>query len=213
MFTTPPLFRPTAVTLAGAHVRLEPMATSHAEGLLAAGHFPALWEVTVQPPLDSAEAVEAYIASSLASGAAGTEVPFVICRRDTGEVIGSTRIMDIAPAHRRVEIGGSWVTPAHQRSPVNTETKLLLLTYLFETLGAYRVQFKTDARNQASQRALSGIGARCEGTLRRHMVVRDGFVRDSVYYGITDDDWPQVKTLLHTRLRRQPDPTQRVGLE
>ncbi len=203
MFTTLPPFRPTAVTLEGAHVRLEPMAAAHADGLLAAGHFPSLWEVTVQPPLDSAEAVDAYITSSLANLAAGTEVPFVICHRETGAVMGSTRIMDIAPAHRRVEIGGSWVTPAHQRSPVNTETKLLLMTYLFETLRAYRVQFKTDARNQTSQRALTGIGARCEGTLRRHMVVRDGFVRDSVYYGITDDDWPQVKTLLQNRLDRR----------
>ncbi len=203
MFTTLPPFRPTAVTLEGANVRLEPMAAAHADGLLAAGHFPSLWEVTVQPPLDSAEAVDAYITSSLANLAAGTEVPFVICHRETGAVMGSTRIMDIAPAHRRVEIGGSWVTPAHQRSPVNTETKLLLMTYLFETLHAYRVQFKTDARNQTSQRALTGIGARCEGTLRRHMVVRDGFVRDSVYYGITDDDWPQVKTLLQNRLDRR----------
>ncbi len=197
---TVPAFVPLPVVLEGDVVRLEPLGVQHADGLLAAGHHESLWRVTVQPPLVSAAAVSSYLATSAASLASGQEVPFALVHRASGAVVGSTRWMDIARPHRRVEIGGTWVTPAYQRSAINTEAKLLQMAHLFDVLGALRVQYKTDLRNTQSQRALEGIGAVREGVLRRHMVVRDGFVRDSVYYGITDEDWPRVRRLLEQRL-------------
>ncbi|WP_411282328.1 GNAT family N-acetyltransferase [Gemmatimonas sp.] len=193
-------FDPRAVTLTGRVVRLEPLTVAHADGLLWAGHHEQLWRVTVQPPLVSADAVTRYLAQAAEQAARGDEVPFAIVARDTGVVIGSTRWMDISRAHHRVEIGGTWLAPAAQRTLANTEAKYLQLVQLFEVLGAIRVQFKTDARNTQSQRALEKLGAIREGVLRRHMVVRDGFVRDSVYYGITDVDWPGVKRRLTERL-------------
>jgi len=196
----PLAFAPAAVTLTGRVVRLEPLGPEHADGLLLAGHHDALWRVTVQPPLVSADAVARYLEQAADQMARGTEVPFAIVSCETGAVIGSTRWMDIVRPHRRVEIGGTWLAPEAQRTLANTEAKYLQMVQLFEVLGAVRVQFKTDLRNTQSQRALEKLGAIREGVLRRHMVVRDGFVRDSVYYGITDVDWPGVKRRLWERL-------------
>jgi RimJ/RimL family protein N-acetyltransferase len=195
-----PAFAPVAVTLTGRVVRLEPLGPEHADGLLAAGHHEALWRVTVQPPLVSADAVARYLTQAAEQAARGDEVPFAIVSRETGAVIGSTRWMDIVRPHRRVEIGGTWLAPAAQRTLANTDAKYLQLVQLFDVLGAVRVQFKTDLRNTQSQRALEKLGAVREGVLRRHMVVRDGYVRDSVYYGITDVDWQGVKRRLQERL-------------
>lgn len=156
----PPAFVPVVVTLTGRVVRLEPLGPEHADGLLLAGHHDALWRVTVQPPLVSADAVTRYLAHAAEQAA----------------------------------------EQAAQRTLANTEAKYRQLVPLFEVLGAVRVQFKTDLRNTQSQRALEKLGAIREGVLRRHMVVRDGFVRDSVYYGITDVDWPGVKRRLQERL-------------
>jgi RimJ/RimL family protein N-acetyltransferase len=195
-----PSFDPGPVMLTGRVVRLEPLGAGHAAGLLAAGHHDDLWRVTVQPPLVSPEAVSRYLEHAAAQAARGDEVPFAVVSCDTGAVLGSTRWMDIARPHRRVEIGGTWLAPAAQRTLANTEAKYLQMVQLFEVLGAVRVQFKTDLRNTQSQRALEKLGAIREGVLRRHMVVRDGFVRDSVYYGITDVDWPGVKRRLQERL-------------
>jgi N-acetyltransferase len=194
------IFDPKPTVLTGRVVRLEPLGEAHAEGLLLAGHHEALWRVTVQPALDSADDVARYLAQAAEQAARGDEVPFAIVSCETNAVIGSTRWMDISRPHRRVEIGGTWLAPAAQRTLVNTEAKYLQLVQLFEVLGAVRVQFKTDLRNTQSQRALEKLGAIREGVLRRHMVVRDGFVRDSVYYGITDLDWPEVKQRLQERL-------------
>ena len=197
-------FEPVALSLQGRRVRLEPLAAQHADGLLAAGHFPSLWTVTVQVPLDSPEAVAAYLATAARNRADGSEVPFAIIHEATDTLIGCTRWMDISRPHRRVEIGGTWITPAHQGSPANAEAKYLQLVHLFDVLAAVRVQLKTDLRNTQSQRAMERLGAVREGVLRRHMLVRDGFVRDSVYYGITDLDWPGVKRRLEERLMSAP---------
>lgn len=193
-------FNPQAVTLTGRIVRLEALDAAHADGLLAAGQHEELWRVTVQPPLQSVEAVALYLAAAAESVARGDEVAFAIVSMATGAVIGSTRWMDISRPHRRVEIGGTWLAPSSQGTLANAEAKYLQLAHLFEQLGAVRVQFKTDLRNTQSQRALEKLGAVREGVLRRHMVVRDGFVRDSVYYGVTDQDWPSVKRRLLERL-------------
>jgi RimJ/RimL family protein N-acetyltransferase len=128
-------------------------------------------------------------------------VPFAIVEksppgaigRAPGRAIGSTRYLDIRREHRGLEIGWTWLGRAWQRTAANTECKLLLLEHAFEALGALRVQLKTDARNLASQRAIERIGAVREGVLRAHMVVREGFVRDSVMYAVTAGEWPEVK--------------------
>lgn len=195
-----PSFEPVATTLRGKHVRLEPLGDEHADGLLAAGHFPSLWTLTVQPSLDSREVVLEYLRLAARSRAEGSEVPFVIIDNATNTLIGSTRWLDISRPNRRLEIGATWITPAHQRTIANTEAKYLQLVQLFEVLKALRVQLKTDLRNTQSQRAMERIGAIREGVFRRHMIVRDGYIRDSVYYGITDFDWPGVKRLLEAKL-------------
>jgi RimJ/RimL family protein N-acetyltransferase len=143
------------------------------------------------------------VAAALAGRAAGTEFPFVTIDHVTGAVVGSSRYLALAPSQRRLEIGWTWITPASQRSAVNTEAKLLMLGYAFESLGCLRVEFKTDARNAASRAALLGIGATFEGVFRKHMLVRGGQRRDSAWYAITDDEWPDVRVHLSERLERQ----------
>lgn len=193
-------FHPVPVILTGQHVRLEPLGVEHHAGLLAAGKFAELWLTTVQRPLNSDDAVAAYLDAAACSIADGSEVPYAIIDMRSNMLVGSTRWMDIARAHGRLEIGGTWITPSHQRTVVNTEAKYLQLSHLFDRLGALRVQLKTDLRNLPSQRAMERIGAVREGVLRRHMIVQDGYVRDSVYYGITDQDWLRVKPLLVANL-------------
>jgi RimJ/RimL family protein N-acetyltransferase len=122
--------------------------------------------------------------------------------RASGRALGSTRFGDIEPDHDRVEIGWTWIAPAFQRTAVNTEAKLLQLTYAFETLGAGRVALKTDGRNERSQAAIARLGALREGVLRRHTRLPDGHVRDTVYYSILADEWPAVKARLEERLAR-----------
>jgi RimJ/RimL family protein N-acetyltransferase len=119
---------------------------------------------------------------------------------ETGEVIGSTRLLDIRPADRQVEIGSTFLARAYWRTPANTESKLLFLTHCFERLGCVRVALKTDGRNVRSQQAIERLGAVREGVLRKHMNVR-GYQRDTVYYSILDSEWPTVKARLEARLK------------
>ena len=127
---------------------------------------------------------------------AGREVAFAIVATPSGKAVGSTRFLDILRPHRALEIGWTWIGAPWQRTAINTECKLLLLGHAFDTLGAHRVTLKTDARNERSQRAIERIGGVREGVLRRHRVCWDGFVRDTVYYGILDHEWPQVRMRL-----------------
>ena len=134
--------------------------------------------------------------------AAQDQIPFAIIERGKHKVAGSTRYLNIRPEHLSVEIGWTWLGQEWQRTAVNTETKLLLLRHAFERLGCLRVEFKTDARNLRSQRALERIGASREGVLRKHMVVQEDFSRDSVYFSVIDDDWPEVEKRLEVLLER-----------
>ena len=118
----------------------------------------------------------------------------------SGSVVGSTRFLNLDPAHRRVEIGSTWVAPPWQRTSVNTEAKYLMLRHAFETLGCIRVELKTDALNQRSRAAIRRLGALEEGTFRRHMITASGRVRDSVYYSILAEEWPAVRERLEARL-------------
>lgn len=187
------------VTLEGRHVRLESFRASHADGLVEAGTGRGLFRFYPYS-LESEAEMRAYVKASIEALAAGRMLPFATIDRASGRVVGSTCYLAIEPAHRRLEIGSTWITPSHQRSPVNTEAKLLQLTHCFEVLGCNRVEFKTDSRNAQSRAALARIGAVEEGTFRAHMVMPDGALRDSVYFSVIAPEWPAVKARLTQRL-------------
>jgi len=191
-----PPFDPGPVVLEGAHAILEPLGPRHAADLLVAGADEETWRYMPLPaPTTVADVVEMIRAAS-AEAASGREVAFAIVERSSGRAVGSTRYLDIERSHRALEIGFTWIGPAWRRTAINTECKLLLLAHAFDVLGAHRVTLKTDARNERSKRAIERIGAKREGVLRRHRVCRDGSVRDSVYYGVTDAEWPEVASRL-----------------
>jgi len=183
------------VTLEGRHVRLESVRASHADGLVEAGTGCGLFRFYPYS-LETEAEMRAYVAASIEALAAGRMLPFATIDRASGRVVGSTCYLAIEPAHKRLEIGSTWITPSHQRSPVNTEAKRLQLTHCFEVLGCNRVEFKTDARNAQSRAALARIGAVEEGTFRAHMVMPDGALRDSVYFSVIAPEWPAVKARL-----------------
>jgi len=193
---------PSPVILEGKHARLEPLAPDHAVDLYDAGSDPEIWRYLPRDPFADAGDTRRWIAEALAAAGEGREVPFAIVARDSGRAAGSTRYLDIRPADRALEIGWTWVGAPWQHTAINTDYKYLLLRHAFETLGAVRVQLKTDARNLRSQAAIERIGALREGTLRKHMVVRDGTVRDSIFFSVTDDEWPGVKVRLEGILAR-----------
>jgi N-acetyltransferase len=150
----------------------------------------------------TADDLRAIVDAALVGQSEGRELPFATIGRDSGRVIGSTRYLNIEPAHRRLEIGYTWLAPAWQRTAINTEAKLLMMEHAFERLGAVRVEFKTDARNEKSRRALLGIGATEEGIFRSHMIVQGGRLRDSAYYSVIAAEWPAVKCRLQERATR-----------
>lgn len=187
---------------AGRLVVVEPLSAEHEEGLAAAASDPDMFTWMPTDVASSRQALHEWLMASLASGQAGRDVPYTIRSAQTGEVIGSTRFLEIRLEHLRAEIGWTWVTRSAWSSGANVETKLLLLGHAFETVGLRRVEFKTDARNERSRGALLALGATFEGTLRKHMVVRDDGERDSAYYSVIDEEWPTVKRHLQQRLDR-----------
>ncbi|MEA2621338.1 MAG: N-acetyltransferase [Chloroflexota bacterium] len=189
------------VTLHGRLVRLEPLRDEHIPGLMAAGAAQELWRWTVEW-IDTPEKMRAYLALAERARDDGSQVPFVTIDQSTGEVIGSTRFLNIDRPNLRLEIGYTWVVPGRQRGGANLEAKLLQLTHAFETLGCLRVEFKTDSLNDKSRNALLGIGATFEGIFRNHMISQGGRMRHSAYYSLTDDEWPATKRLLEERLSR-----------
>jgi len=191
---------PGPVVLSGRAVRLEPLELRHAAGLLAAGTDPAIWlYLPAYQPQVLAD-MAAWISAALTGAASGEQVPFAIVDPSNGRAVGSTRFLEIRWDSRALEIGWTWLAAGVQRSAVNTECKLLLLRHAFEELGALRVQFKTDLRNLRSQRAIERLGAVKEGVLRKQRINHDGYVRDSVYYSILDDEWPAVQAGLLRKL-------------
>jgi N-acetyltransferase len=189
--------------LEGEHVRLEPAGDAHVDGLWHAGRFPELWDM--RPfPVYSRDEMLAQVRAARATDGGGGRLMFATIDRASGRIVGSTRYLSIDPVNRRLEIGGTWLPPAWQRTPVNSEAKFLQLEHCFETLGCVRVEFKTDARNARSRAALARIGATEEGTLRRHLVLPDGHVRDSVYFSILDDEWPEVRDRLRAHSAAYP---------
>jgi RimJ/RimL family protein N-acetyltransferase len=197
-----PSFDPRPVRLAGRSVELVPLAREHAPALFEEAREPEIWTYLSAAPPRAVGDVAAWIEAALRAAEGGAELPFAVLSRADGRPIGSTRYLDVERRHRRLEVGWTWLGAAHRRTAANTECKLLLLEHAFEVLGAHRVQFKTDERNLRSRRALERIGARYEGTLRRHMVLPDGFVRDSAYYSVVDLDWPATRARLEALLGR-----------
>jgi RimJ/RimL family protein N-acetyltransferase len=187
------------IALEGQFVRLEPLLESHHAALCEAGLDPDLWE-WIPYRATTADEMRVYIRSALDAQAAGTALPFATIERATARVVGSTRYMNIDVPNRRVEIGATWIAKPWQRSAINTEAKYLMLLHAFETLGCIRVELKTDALNQKSRNAILRIGAKEEGTLRKHMATWSGRWRDTVYFSILDSEWPGVKSDLETRL-------------
>lgn len=190
------------MTLTGRFVQLVPLARAHAAGLLAAAGDPDIWRYMPMGPPSDVAVIEAWIDAALAEQQRGVELPFAIIDRQRNQAIGSTRYLEIRRPHRALEIGWTWLARTSQRTPVNTECKLLLLTHAFESLGAVRVQFKTDSRNDRSRQALERIGAVQEGMLRNHMLMWDGARRDSVYFSIVDTEWRQVRAGLEALLEK-----------
>ncbi len=181
------------VILEGESVRLEPLAQEHAQGLYSRGRHEPDWLYMPRACFVDAADVRHWIDEALLRS---NQLAFAIVEKAKGRVAGSTRFLNIRGEHRSLEIGWTWLGQDFQRSSVNTETKLLLLSHAFEKLGCIRVEFKTDSRNMRSQQALERIGAIREGVLRKHMVVQEGFHRDSVYFSVTDEEWPEVKKRL-----------------
>ncbi len=187
------------VKLVGEFVRLEPMALGHLDGLCAVGLEPSLTELTPTQILTRTD-MFGYVEFALGEQQKGTMLPFVTIEKSSGKVVGSTRFCAIDAANLRCEIGWTWIASQWQRTFVNTEAKLLMLTHAFETWGCNRVEFKTDALNNRSRTAILRIGAKEEGIFRQHIVCASGRLRDSVYFSIINTEWPSVKQRLEERL-------------
>lgn len=189
------------VALNGAHVRLEPLTLDHLDALCEVGFDPTIW--TWNPsPIRNRNDMRAYIESALNAQSNGDMLPFATIEQTSGRPIGSTRYGQIAMEHKRLEIGWTWITPAWQRTAINTEAKLLMLRHAFDTLGCNRVEWKTDALNERSRNAILRLGAQFEGTHRSHMVVEGGRIRDTVYFSVIRSEWPSIEERLVEKLNR-----------
>jgi RimJ/RimL family protein N-acetyltransferase len=197
----PPALEP--VTLERSFVRLEPMTMSHHAGLTAIGLDPDVWRLTVAN-VRTPEEMRGYMEAALRLQTEGSSLPFVTIERSSDQIVGSTRFGNYDPLNRRVEIGWTWVAKDWRRTAINTEAKYLMLKHAFERLGCVRVELKTDVLNLTSRNAMKRIGAKEEGILRKHTLMWTGRYRDTVFYSILDEEWPQIKGQLETLLVRRP---------
>ncbi len=187
----------TRPTLSGEHVRLEPLTAEHAKGLFEAGTDPGIWAwLSIRQPGDL-PAAERMVEQALADP---DRRPFAQIDAVSGRVAGTTSYYQVVEQHRILSIGHTWIGAEWQRTGLNTESKLLLLTHAFETLGAQRVSWETDIRNLRSQRAIERLGALREGVLRAHRIRPDGSSRDTVTYSMLAPEWPAAKARLNERL-------------
>ncbi|MGA8620032.1 MAG: GNAT family protein [Candidatus Sulfotelmatobacter sp.] len=196
------------VGLEGSVVRLEPIRCEHAEAFWDAAKMAAddifQW---IPYRMKSLEDFQKLVDKALAEQERGESVVFATVDCKSGQVIGSTRFMNIDRANRRVEIGSTWIVPKYQRTGVNTEAKYLMLRHAFDVWHCMRVELKTDALNKKSRNAILRIGAKEEGTLRRHLITWTGRMRDTVYFSILESEWPEVKARLEARLAVRPTPS------
>ena len=189
------------VTLTGEHVRLEPLAPEHAGGLREAasdGELWRLWFTSVPAP----DRVGDYVRTALAWREERGAMPFAVRALPSGEIVGCTRYFNVEAEHRRLEIGYTWYAKRVQRTALNTEAKLLLLTHAFETLRCIAVEFRTSWFNHASRAAIARLGAKQDGVLRNHQISPDGSYRDTVVFSILESEWPAVRRHLRFALDR-----------
>jgi RimJ/RimL family protein N-acetyltransferase len=197
-----PAFDPRPATLAGKHVRLEPLHREHAAELFPVAHDEDIWRLFLVPlPRDVAD-LERWIASAMEEQTLGNQVAFITRRQSDGAPIGSTRFLHVDRGNKTAEIGWTFLGRDARRTVANTEAKYLQLAHLFDELGANRVWLQTDKLNERSQRAMERIGATREGEMRDDRISHDGRIRTSVVYGITRPDWPGVKAHLERLLAR-----------
>jgi RimJ/RimL family protein N-acetyltransferase len=189
------------VTLTGRHARLEPMTEAHIPALARIGAGQDFWHFMLYGDMRTEADMRAWVVDILARAQKGGDLPFVAVDLASRRVAGATRYLNIMPRDRGLEIGGTWYGAEFQRTAINTECKYLLLRHAFETLGAIRVQLKTDARNVRSQRAIERLGAKRDGLIRNHQIL-DGRVRDTVLYSIIANEWEGVKRNLQMKLAR-----------
>lgn len=190
------------VTLRGRFVRLEPLSLDHAPALWTAGNEPEIWTYMPYAAIDSPDKMRAWVEEMLRRQSKGNDLPFAIVDVASGQAVGATRYMTIERHNRGLEIGGTWLGKAFRGTVANTESKYLLLRHAFEVLGCIRVQFRTDLRNERSQRAIERLGAVREAVLRKYTIMPDGYQRSSVFYSIIDDEWPVVKARLEETLAK-----------
>jgi N-acetyltransferase len=189
------------VVLKGRHATLEPLLREHEAEVKAAaadGELWRLWYTSVPAP----ERTSAWLDAALDMRERLGAMPFAVRANATGDIVGSTRYFNVEAAHRRLEIGHTWYARRVQRTPVNTECKLLLLTHAFETLGCIAVEFRTHFFNFASRAAIERLGAKQDGVLRNHQLLADGTRRDTVVFSVVDGEWPTVKRNLVWLLER-----------
>jgi RimJ/RimL family protein N-acetyltransferase len=191
----------TPIVLEGEFVRLEPLTRDHLPALIEVGMEPVIWKWT-NNVVNSSSDIERYVDDALKMLAAGTALPFVTVSKAEQRIVGSTRFGNIEIPNRKAEIGWTWVNPQWQRTAINTEAKLLMLTHAFETWKCIRVELKTDSNNSQSRAAIARIGAKEEGILRNHMITESGRFRHSVYFSILDTEWESVKAALTSKLAK-----------
>jgi RimJ/RimL family protein N-acetyltransferase len=189
----------TPVTLKGRWLTLEPIEERHAPGIFDAMQDEEVCRYLAWPPPRTLDETLSLIREARDVMARAQTIVYAQVWNATGRAVGSTRLLDVRPADRQVEIGATFLARDYWRTPANTESKYLFLRHCFEALGCVRVALKTDGRNVRSQEAIARLGAVREGTLRRHMNVR-GYQRDTVYFSVLDDEWPSVKSRLESRL-------------
>jgi len=195
-----PWLEPT--TLRGAHARLEPLSQDHCDALTEAVKDGELWKLWYTS-VPSAEGMAKEIGRRLTLQAAGSMLPFTVFDA-TGQIVGMTTYMNVDTPNRRVEIGSTWYAKRVQRSAVNTQCKILLLTHAFEKLDCIAVEFRTHFFNHQSRRGIERLGAKQDGILRSHAIARNGTLRDTVVYSIIASEWPTVKVHLDYQLNEKP---------
>lgn len=187
----------TPVVLRGKWASLEPLAESHAQHMVGLCDATTFRYFSISPSSFDLTGMTAFVRTMMGMERA---VPFAIIDAQTGLPVGMTAFADIRSQHKGLEIGFTWLAPAGRGTRINPQIKLLLLEHAFDQLHANRVQLKTDARNLHSQGAIAKLGATREGVLRKHMIGHDGYVRDTVMYSITADEWPAIRERLDQRL-------------
>jgi len=190
------------VTLKGDYATLEPLSMEHASELGEASKDGELWKLWFTG-VPSPETAEAYVKDALELFEKHTAMPFIIRENKNGKAIGSTRFCNIEEHSKRAEIGYTWYAKSYQRSPINTECKLMLLSYAFEQLDAIAVEFRTHWHNQASRNAILRLGAKQDGVLRNHQKMEDGSYRDTVVFSIINHEWSSVKNGLKFKLEEK----------